>query len=457
MSGAALALWLTNAWVRCYTRGLEPGLRAERRAELQSDIWEQLHERALTPGPSPRGRGEAASQAWLVLLRCVLGMPADISWRLEQAAPGAVVARVVAGGLMRVANAGHWVTARGLPGLSVLMSWLYLLAGALIIVTLPISRNPNPGGVAVFGAWCIAAGAMMWWGNGMLERRPYRGAGLVLAGSLPLGLALWMTVIVPVATAGVGWSTVQRARRGKRTHHVVVANGSYLPIISRELAAVRRRLAEGVRAMAVNVLAYGEGLLAPASADGETRKRDYVLKGAAVGLTVGILARIWMRTISQDPQFSVGGTGLIFIVFAGLGALTGLSIAWRQLGTQRRMLVVRGVAWAPYLLMGPFMLLFLPGLGLALLRSHGEWSTRRRRAVKWGAWGLLGFVVLIMLGAEQGPGLVAAGLYLVVAWALYFTNRVALSSRSAAMGPPSPGDRWWSRQRQVRSSGFVGS
>jgi hypothetical protein len=199
----------------------------------------------------------------------------------------------------------------------------------------------------------------------------------------------------------------------------------------------------------VNVLAYGESLLSPvAPGSARPEKRTYVLRGAAAGLAWGVLGRIWMRTVSQDPQFTVGGTGLIFLVFTGLGALTGLSIYWRRFGTERRMLVVRGAAWAPFLLMGPFMPLFLPGLGLAALRTHVEWGQWRQRLVKWSSWGLLSLLALIMLGAEQGPGLLSAALYLLLAWALYFSNRIALTiRRRAPTGPPSLGDRWWARSR----------
>ncbi len=441
MSTRNLLLWMTRSWVGLYTRGLERELRAERRAELESDIWEHMH-------------GAVAARAWSVFLRCLLGMPADLSWRLEQASPGAALSRILAAGLGRVAAVAHWISVKGLPGLSVLMSWLYLLAGLVLLVTLPISQNPNRGGVAVLGVWCVAGGAIMWKGNGMIGRRPYTGASLVLGGAVPLGLALWVTVVAPVATAGVTWGTVQRARRGKRADPKVVAIGSYLPIILQRLAALRHWLAEGVYAMRTSVLSVGESLLWPATpGTASPDKRTCVLRGAAAGLALGILGRIWMRTISQDPQFTVGGTGLILIVFAGLGALTGLSIAWRRFGTGRRMLVVRGVAWAPFLLMGPFMLLFLPGLGLAALRSHRDWGKGRRRIVQWSSWALLGFLVLIMLGADQGPGLVAATLYLLLAWALYFSNRIALSiARRSPPEQPSPGDRWWTRSRPNHAS-----
>lgn len=188
--------------------------------------------------------------------------------------------------------------------------------------------------------------------------------------------------------------------------------------------------------MTANILAIGEALMRPASAGvPNPGRRPYVLKGALMGLLVGILARIWMRTISEDPVFTPVGTTLIFIVFSGLGALARLSLSWRRFGTMRRMSIVRSAAWAPFLLIGPFMLLFLPGLGLALLRTQTTWGKWLRRSIAWIAWALLVFFTLIFLGTDRGPGLVAAGLDLVVAWAVYFTNRIALTPPAAGHAP----------------------
>ena len=77
MSGVALLLAaaVAHAWVRLYTAGLRPDVRDGRRAEIASDLWEQ--QRAA----SALGDG-AGGTALLVLARVLLGVPADLSWRM---------------------------------------------------------------------------------------------------------------------------------------------------------------------------------------------------------------------------------------------------------------------------------------------------------------------------------------------------------------------------------------
>ncbi|MDQ3654133.1 MAG: hypothetical protein M3457_03495 [Chloroflexota bacterium] len=66
---------LARAWVALYTRGLPADCRDARRAEITSDLWEQRHDGART------GSGSGLSGA---LGRVLAGMPADISWRIEE-------------------------------------------------------------------------------------------------------------------------------------------------------------------------------------------------------------------------------------------------------------------------------------------------------------------------------------------------------------------------------------
>jgi len=71
---------LVRRWVALYTRGLAHRVRDARRDEIESDIWSQREE-AREIG---RSDGSVAGE---MLTRLVLGIPADISWRLEQASP----------------------------------------------------------------------------------------------------------------------------------------------------------------------------------------------------------------------------------------------------------------------------------------------------------------------------------------------------------------------------------
>lgn len=70
----AFAVTLVRLWTRAYTRGMQAEVRRRRSAEIESDIWESLHD--------PEGTDATAMH---IFLRVVRGMPADLSWRLEQA------------------------------------------------------------------------------------------------------------------------------------------------------------------------------------------------------------------------------------------------------------------------------------------------------------------------------------------------------------------------------------
>ena len=66
-----------RAWVRLYTTGLPPDLRDIRREEIDADLWDQTQEAAMLGRPPSEVRSQ-------VLLRLLLGMPADVSWRVAK-------------------------------------------------------------------------------------------------------------------------------------------------------------------------------------------------------------------------------------------------------------------------------------------------------------------------------------------------------------------------------------
>ena len=69
---------LVEGWTWLYTVRLPPDIRDRRRAEVRSDLWEQARaERDLGYRPE--------SMALHQLVRCVLGIPADLLWRRAQA------------------------------------------------------------------------------------------------------------------------------------------------------------------------------------------------------------------------------------------------------------------------------------------------------------------------------------------------------------------------------------
>ncbi len=73
--------------------------------------------------------------------------------------------------------------------------------------------------------------------------------------------------------------------------------------------------------------------------------------GAGLGLAWGIAARIWMRLISTNLEFSVFGTAFILAVPTVFGTCAGLAYVARRRGWAR---------WAHYLCRGLVVLMFIP-------------------------------------------------------------------------------------------------
>ena len=74
-----LAARLVRGWVRLYTSGLPAEVRDGRREEIDGDLWEQVRD-AMEIGRVPRYLRSD------VLVRWLLGVPADLSWRVAQGA-----------------------------------------------------------------------------------------------------------------------------------------------------------------------------------------------------------------------------------------------------------------------------------------------------------------------------------------------------------------------------------
>jgi hypothetical protein len=119
----------------------------------------------------------------------------------------------------------------------------------------------------------------------------------------------------------------------------------------------------------------------PICGDGEPGRRlpgaiVVVLAGMA-GLAWGVVARVWMRFISTDPEFTWGGTLFIIFGFGIFGLTQGLALAGRRAGWRRPALtvarVVGGIGMVP--IFGGAGALMMPtvlGGGLAWFRT--DWS-----------------------------------------------------------------------------------
>ena len=137
-----------------------------------------------------------------------------------------------------------------------------------------------------------------------------------------------------------------------------------------------------------------------------------VLGGAGLGLVWGIVARIWMRLISTNPEFSISGTVAILVIATVFGAWTGFAYAARRRGWRR---------WGHYLPRSLVVAFFIPfgiagGLPLMLTVLVATLGVTQRAVV--GLWVLAGLSILLAVGTDIGVPAIAAGIALASAVAL---------------------------------------
>ena len=169
-----LAIGLTRWWVRLYTKGLPPQFRDARRAEIDSDLWEQ-GEDATANGSQP---DETALQ---VFVRLLLGVPADMTWRLDAGAnapsgKGAqmndswimrglltlalAIAIVPAGlGVAFLAGNGEWDSTFE----RVVVSLLWIAAGLAMGAGLLLSKSRSNLGLGLLAVGVIVISVMLYW------------------------------------------------------------------------------------------------------------------------------------------------------------------------------------------------------------------------------------------------------------------------------------------------------
>jgi hypothetical protein len=179
---------LTRTWVALYTAGLANELASTRSAEIESDLWEQD-----LAGVS---FGEAFA-------RLLLGMPADLSWRLEQKGTK---------GTMIAALRHNWLglLVAGFAGAA-------LILGTAIFIKFVGDDTNGTLGALIYGVGGLAGSLMMVVGFRMSERESLRGAALLAMGTLAItAIYFWMFFIyVPVALVIVVFG-ILRARRFAR-------------------------------------------------------------------------------------------------------------------------------------------------------------------------------------------------------------------------------------------------
>ena len=168
----------------------------------------------------------------------------------------------------------------------------------------------------------------------------------------------------------------------------------------------------------------------PERATGRRFPGPVVLLGGLVGgLAWGIDARVWMRFISTDPEFSWTGTLFIVIGFgiAGLGQ-SGAYLGRRASLRRSRMTVLRVVTFASLLPLGMAAgASMFPTVVLAPLAiAHTDWSGRMRLFI--GVVALIPVVAIATILSDDLPTPRAAAgflwflaVYAGIIWAARFT------------------------------------
>lgn len=205
----------TRMWTRIYTIGLPADARGARRDEIASDVWEQAHAEALS------NRAGAS-----IFARSLAGIPADVSWRLEQsAAPRQIVHAVT----LVAESSTRWVVRRGLPGLPTTVAAGLSLLGLLLLLTLQAGDSATQADRAVGGVVLLLNGAFMLGGMQVLSDQPRVGATMVIVPTLFMALILWSTLVAPLVAVAIVLSVLARARRTLRTRREAIREQSGAP------------------------------------------------------------------------------------------------------------------------------------------------------------------------------------------------------------------------------------
>ena len=81
----SIAASIVRFWVRLYTAGFETTVRERIRQEVEADLWDQINDRDTSGRPS--------RETLTILLRWILGMPADVQRIMEETVSGGLSMR----------------------------------------------------------------------------------------------------------------------------------------------------------------------------------------------------------------------------------------------------------------------------------------------------------------------------------------------------------------------------
>ena len=214
---------LVRGWVGLYTRGVPTVLRAARRDEIDDDLWCQ-HDEAASLGRSP------GSLAGEILLRLLLGMPADISWRLTHRGGR------TSSGLERSAS----MSTRVIGALAVLAgaSWAISAMAALPFATslwggpyTPVMSAIGVGGGVAFG---VVPFGLAWRFHERLGAHAVLAAGASGLGAVAGMLGGYpLLLLLPLGSADLIWDLGRSGvlSRGLSAIHGVCAMAFLAPLI----------------------------------------------------------------------------------------------------------------------------------------------------------------------------------------------------------------------------------
>jgi len=211
---------LVRGWVGLYTRGLPSTVKAARRDEVEDDLWCQREEAVLV-GRSLRSLNVE------MFLRLLLGLPADISWRLSHRAGAGAPAPE------RRSSLGT----RVIGTLAVVGGASWLVSAGVALIVGPIDGERGLTVLSVGGAMAFA-GALI----GLTTRfqdhlTPLAGLMGVLAGmAVAIGLfGAYVTLpLFPIGSAILMWDLGRAGilSRGLSIAHVVTALGMLLLLVT---------------------------------------------------------------------------------------------------------------------------------------------------------------------------------------------------------------------------------
>lgn len=191
----------TRAWSHVYTSGLDPEARQRRLAEIESDLYEHAED-AKACGVA------AADVGFDILVRLVVGVPADLAWRRGAARDRRVNRRAVFS-----SQKGKRIVAKLFIALT---SVLAVALGGFLMVE-GIARLFVTGDAETHFVYPITftvAGAALIASVVVARKSPRKGAGLVaLAAVTYTAASFWMApFVIPVAALLLAGAWL-RARR----------------------------------------------------------------------------------------------------------------------------------------------------------------------------------------------------------------------------------------------------